>query len=43
MLESELVGLTPRAALDHETARYIRLAGFDPRKQVIEDLLENRA
>jgi glutamate formiminotransferase len=42
VLESELVGLTPRAALDRETAKHIRLAGFDPSRQVIEDLLEAR-
>jgi glutamate formiminotransferase len=43
VLESELVGLTPRAALDRETAEHIHLAGFDPKTQVIEDLLEARS
>lgn len=39
VLESELVGLAPRAALDEETARHVRLAGFDPDRQIIENLL----
>ena len=37
--ESELVGLAPRAALPAGTAERMRLRGFDPRKQVIEELL----
>ncbi|MBI5364212.1 MAG: glutamate formimidoyltransferase [Planctomycetes bacterium] len=37
--ESELVGLAPRAALPSGTAERIRLRGFDPKKQVIEELL----
>lgn len=37
--ESELVGLAPRAALAGGTAQKIRLRGFDPKKQVIEELL----
>ena len=37
--ESELVGLAPRAALPAGLAERIRLRGFDPRKQVIEELL----
>ena len=39
ILESELVGLAPRAALPAGTAERIRLRGFDPKKQVIEELL----
>ena len=39
VLESELVGLAPRAALDPETAAHVKLEGFDASKQVIEDLL----
>jgi glutamate formiminotransferase len=39
ILESELVGLAPRAALPGETAAAIRLRGFDPKKQIIEELL----
>ena len=37
--ESELVGLAPRAALPPGTAERIRLRGFDPAKQVIEELV----
>ncbi len=37
--ESELVGLAPRAALPAGLAERIRLRGFDPRKQIIEELL----
>ena len=37
--ESELVGLAPRAALPAGVAERIRLRGFDPKKQVIEELL----
>jgi glutamate formiminotransferase / 5-formyltetrahydrofolate cyclo-ligase len=37
--ESELVGLAPRAALPSQLAGRIRLRGFDPRKQIIEELL----
>lgn len=39
VLESELVGLAPRAALDPETAKHVMLAGFDADKQIIENLL----
>jgi glutamate formiminotransferase len=37
--ESELVGLAPRAALGADTARHVKLFGFDPAKQIIEALL----
>lgn len=37
--ESELVGLAPRAAVPPGTAERIRLRGFDPKKQVIEELI----
>lgn len=39
ILESELVGLAPRASLPPGTAERIRLRGFDPKKQFIEELL----
>lgn len=39
IVESELVGLAPRAALDATTARHVGLAGFAPKTQIIEDLL----
>lgn len=39
ILESELVGLAPRASLPGTTAAAIKLRGFDPKKQVIEELL----
>jgi glutamate formiminotransferase len=38
--ESELVGLAPRAALPSDLAPKIKLRGFDPKKQIIEELLE---
>jgi glutamate formiminotransferase len=38
ILESELIGLAPRAALDEETAAYIRLNGFSA-QQIIETYL----
>jgi glutamate formiminotransferase len=37
--ESELVGLAPRAALPDGVAARVQLAGFDPRKQILEELL----
>jgi glutamate formiminotransferase / 5-formyltetrahydrofolate cyclo-ligase len=37
--ESELVGLAPRKALPPGTAERVRLRGFDPRRQIIEELL----
>jgi glutamate formiminotransferase len=37
--ESELVGLAPRAALPPGLAQRIGLRGFDPRKQIVEELL----
>lgn len=36
VLESELVGLIPAAAIDTATAQHVKLAGFDPAKQVVE-------
>jgi glutamate formiminotransferase len=39
ILESELVGLAPRAALPPGIAERVKLAGFDPKKQVLEELL----
>jgi len=37
--ESELVGLAPRAAMTPGLAQRICLRGFDPRKQIVEELL----
>jgi glutamate formiminotransferase / 5-formyltetrahydrofolate cyclo-ligase len=37
--ESELVGLAPRAAMPAGLAAKIHLRGFDPKKQIIEELL----
>ncbi|GAB4154863.1 MAG: glutamate formimidoyltransferase [Planctomycetota bacterium] len=34
--ESELVGLAPSAALDEQTARHVKLRGFDPDRQIVE-------
>ena len=39
ILESELVGLAPRAALGAGTAARIRLRGFDPARQIVEELI----
>jgi glutamate formiminotransferase len=39
IVDSELVGLIPQDAIDAEIARHVRLHGFDPRKQVIEERL----
>jgi glutamate formiminotransferase len=39
VLESELIGLVPRAALDEPTARHVRLRAFDPRTRVLENVL----
>lgn len=38
--ESELVGLVPGPALDEDTAAHIRLRGFDPKQQVVEERLK---
>ena len=40
VLESELIGLAPREALPPQTVERIQLAGFDPSKQILEELLE---
>ena len=37
--ESELVGLAPAAALPEGVPERVRLAGFDRRKQILEELL----
>ena len=37
--ESELVGLAPRASLPANVAGEIRLRGFDPEKQIVEELV----
>jgi glutamate formiminotransferase len=37
--ESELIGLAPRAALPPEAAAKVKLAGFDPKKQILEELV----
>jgi glutamate formiminotransferase len=39
ILESELVGLAPRAALGSGIAARIRLRGFDPSRQIVEELI----
>jgi glutamate formiminotransferase len=37
--ESELVGLAPRAAMTPGVAEHVKLRGFDPKKQIVEELL----
>ena len=43
VFDSELVGLVPRAALDDATASRVRLRGYDPSKQVLEEVLLARS
>jgi glutamate formiminotransferase / 5-formyltetrahydrofolate cyclo-ligase len=42
LVDSELVGLVPSAALDDVTARRVRLRGYDPARQVLENVIEAR-
>jgi glutamate formiminotransferase / formiminotetrahydrofolate cyclodeaminase len=42
VLDSEIVGLVPRAALEAEDRTQLRLVGFDPNEQVLENLVERR-
>jgi glutamate formiminotransferase len=39
VLESELVGFAPAAALDAATAAHVKLRGFDPARQIVEQAL----
>ncbi len=39
ILDSELIGLAPRSALDADVAKHVRLRTFDERPCVVEDLL----
>lgn len=39
VVESELIGLAPAAALDEATAAHVRLVGFDRRRHVLEERL----
>ncbi|MCA8947948.1 MAG: glutamate formimidoyltransferase [Planctomycetes bacterium] len=39
VVESELIGLAPRAAIDAELAAHIKLPGFDPTQQLVEERL----
>ena len=40
IVDSEIVGLAPQAALPHGVAEHVRLAGFDPDGQILERLVE---
>jgi glutamate formiminotransferase len=40
VLDSEIVGLAPAAALPEGTMEHIRLAGFSPDEQILEELVE---
>ena len=40
IVDSEIVGLAPEAALPPEVAEHVRLAGFDPDEQILERLLD---
>jgi glutamate formiminotransferase len=42
VLESEIVGLAPSAALPPGTIEHVRLAGFSPAAQILEELVEAR-
>ena len=39
VLESELIGLAPAAAIDAALAKHIQLPKFDPKEQVVEGKL----
>jgi hypothetical protein len=39
VLESELIGLAPAAAIDAALAKHILLPKFDPKEQVVEGKL----
>jgi glutamate formiminotransferase len=43
VLDSEIVGLVPEAALGPEVVEHVRLRGFDPAGQVLERLAEEEA
>jgi glutamate formiminotransferase len=40
VLDSEIVGLAPAAALPPGTVEHVRLAGFSPKDQILEELVE---
>ena len=40
LIDSEIVGLVPASALADGDLTYLKLAGFDPARQVLERLLE---
>ena len=42
VFRSELIGLAPRAALDPDLARELRLVGYDPARQCLEERLAAR-
>jgi len=42
IFDNELVGLVPRAALDDATARRVKLRGYDPAKQVLEEVIASK-
>jgi glutamate formiminotransferase len=41
VLDSEIVGLAPASALPPGVAEHVRLAGFDPERQILERLVED--
>jgi len=41
VLDSEIVGLAPAAALPEGTMEHVRLAGFSPEEQILEELVES--
>ena len=43
VLDTEIVGLTPKASLDVSAAHYLQLRGFDADAQVIETLVAHQA
>ena len=40
VVDSEIVGLAPEAALPPGTGEHVRLDGFSPDEQILEDLVE---
>jgi glutamate formiminotransferase len=43
IVDSEIVGLAPEAALPEGVTEHVRLAGFDPDEQILERLVDARS
>ncbi len=40
VLDTEIVGLAPQAAISGTTEHYLQLKGFDPKEQILENLID---